>query len=645
MTTRANLADPLVHHRLRSWLMSEDSEGRPADGPAPGRPWWKVMCLTGVDYFSTLGYQPGIAALAAGMLSPVATAVLIAVTLLGALPVYRVVAADSPHGQGSISMLVRLLSYWRGKLFVLVLLGFAGTDFMITITLSAADATAHLDENPFWPAGLQGHQVVITLLLITLLGGVFLRGFTDAIDIAVVLVGAYLALNAVVIVDSLWHVSRHPEVLTHWTQALTAQHGNPLLMVGAALIVFPKLALGLSGFETGVAVMPQIRGDVTDTEQHPTGRIRDTRRLLTTAALIMSAFLMTSSLVTTLLIPPAALRPGGPASGRALAYLAHQSLGPAFGTIYDVTTIAILWFAGASALAGLLNLVPRYLPHYGMAPAWARATRPLVLVFTGVAFLITVLFRADVNAQGSAYATGVLVLITSAAVAVALAQARRRHRARTAGFAVVAAVFLYTTVVNVAERPDGVKIAGCFIAAILAVSVVSRIHRSLDLRATRIELDPVAEQFIRDCSRRTLRLLAHDPITHDEAEYHDRLAKTVADNDLPAGGDVLFVEVTVTDPSDFETDLLVRGAVRHHRYRVLTLESSAIPNALAALLLHIRDRTGHRPHIYFRWSEGNPALNYLRYLLFGHGEVAPVTREILRRHVPDRDRRPHVHAG
>jgi hypothetical protein len=328
------------------------------------------MCLTGVDYFSTLGYQPGIAFLAAGALAPAATLFLVLLTLLGALPIYRRVAAESPHGEGSIAMLEHLLPRWRGKLFVLCLLGFLATDFVITITLSAADATAHIVENPWTPAFLH-HRIVVTLLLVAALGWLFLRGFREAIGVAVILVGVYLALNAVVISVAAVEVLQHPAVLGNWTEAVFAGRGV-LGTLAAAAVVFPRLALGLSGFETGVAVMPLVQGHPGDTPAHPAGRIRNTRYLLLTAALIMSVLLVCSSVVTTVLIPAEEFRggedgPAGKANGRALAFLAHQYLGGTFGTLYDLSTIAILWFAGASAMAGLLSVVPRYLTRYGMA--------------------------------------------------------------------------------------------------------------------------------------------------------------------------------------------------------------------------------------------------------------------------------------
>lgn len=642
--------------RLRAWMLeglSDMGKGkgrqlpRPAE-PAPvhkGQRWWRVMCLTGVDYFSTLGYQPGIAALAAGLLSPVATVVLVVVTLAGALPVYRRVAEESPHGEGSISMLERLLSFWQGKLFVLTLLGFAATDFLITITLSAADASTHLVENPHLNGALHDKQMVITLALVALLGAVFLKGFLEAVGVAVVLVGIYLGLNVVVAVTGLWQVATHGHVVTDWSTALTAEHGNVLAMVGVALLVFPKLALGLSGFETGVAVMPHVEGDSGDTEENPAGRIRGTKKLLTTAAVIMSVFLIVTSFITTVLIPEKEFDSGGQANGRALAYLAHEYLGNAFGTVYDVSTIAILWFAGASAMAGLLNLMPRYLPRYGMAPHWARAVRPMVIVFILIAFLVTWIFDADVDAQGGAYATGVLVLISSAAIAVTIAARKARQKHWTIAFAVISAVFLYTTVVNVIERPDGVKIGACFIAGIILVSFLSRLARAFELRVTSVTVDPMAERFVRDIASRRIRFIANEPDNRDIAEYREKVEQIRADHDLPAQEDFVFLEVTVLDPSEFESVMNVRGEVLHGRYRVLTLESSSIPNALAALLLHVRDTTGCIPHVYFEWTEGNPFTNFLRFFLFGQGEVAPVTREVLREAEPDRARRPRVHVG
>src|SRR5678815_1772972 len=195
--------------RLNLWLFKGSTQQDTAHTPHKQHPWWQVMCLTGVDYFSTLGYQPGIAFLAAQALSPIATCILVLLTLFGALPIYNRVAEESPHGEGSISMLEHQLSRWKGKLFVLVLLGFVATDFVITITLSAADATAHIIENPFTPALLK-HQIGVTLVLVAVLGAIFLRGFKEAIGIAVVLVGVYLLLNVIVVGYGLFVLVTHP---------------------------------------------------------------------------------------------------------------------------------------------------------------------------------------------------------------------------------------------------------------------------------------------------------------------------------------------------------------------------------------------------------------------------------------------------
>ncbi|HEY9633116.1 MAG TPA: hypothetical protein V6D14_06910 [Coleofasciculaceae cyanobacterium] len=631
-----------LNRKFIHWLLEE--ERHESEGRHRTHRWWRVMCLTGVDYFSTLGYQPGIAALAAGALSPIATLILVLLTLFGALPIYQRVAAQSPHGEGSIAMLEHLLPWWQGKLFVLCLLGFVATDFIITITLSAADATAHIVENPLMPSWLHHQEIGITLVLIALLGAVFIRGFREAIGIAVFLVGVYLLLNLVVVSVGVYQIVNHPSVIADWQSALFTSYHNPLMMLGLSALLFPKLALGLSGFETGVAVMPLVRGSSSETPEHPKGRIRNTYKLLTTAAVIMSFFLIASSLVTTLLIPAAEFKTGGKASGRALAYLAHQYLGNGFGTIYDLSTISILWFAGASAMAGLLNIVPRYLPRYGMAPNWARATRPLVLVYTVIAFVVTIIFKANVEAQGGAYATGVLVLITSAAFAVTLSAHRQRSQGGTIAFGIIALLFVYTTIVNIIERPEGIRIAAFFIGAIILTSLVSRVWRSTELRVERIEIDETARRLIDEESQGAIRLIAHRRNTGDVREYALKEQEVREDHHIPSTDSILFLEIRVSDASEFAGIIRVKG-VEVDNYRILRAESAAVPNAIAALLLYLRDETGKIPHAYFGWAEGNPIKYLMRFILFGEGDIAVVTREVLRKAERKPDRRPAIHVG
>ena len=632
--------------RFRRWLLQErieEVQGPEASEGEEQHAWWQVVCLTGVDYFSTLGYIPGIAALAAGALSPIATLLIVLLTLLGMLPMYRVVAAESPNGQGSIAMLENLLSFWRGKLFVLCLLGFVATSWIITITLSASDATAHFTENPLVPAFFQDYEVAITILLLALLGAVFLKGFKEAIGVAVSIVGVYLALNLVVVGVGFFEILSNPQSFSGWQNALFTNYGSPLTMLAVSFLVFPQLALGLSGFETGVSMMPLVRGDEDDDPGRPEGRIHNTRKMLFAAALIMSFYLLTTSFVTSVLISAQEFEQG--ASDRALAYLAHEYLGNVFGTIYDISTMTILWFAGASAMAGLLNIVPRYLPRYGMSPEWGRAVRPLVLVYTTISVIVTIIFAADVNEQAGAYATGVLAMMTSAAFAVTLTMARRGRRIAAVLFGLTTVVFVYALVANVYKRPDGITIALFFIGAIVVFSLASRVQRSTELRQERIDVDEKAKEFIEEAAERgEIHLVAHRRRKGTKEEYERKEKEQREDNHIPSDVPILFLEVMVEDASEFMDVLEVRG-VEVGGHKVLRSVSSVVPNAIAAFLLHLRDTTGRTPHCYFGWTEGNPIVYLIRYILFGEGDTAPVTHEVLREAEPNPERRPAIHVG
>jgi hypothetical protein len=645
--------------------------------------WLWVMCLTGVDYFSTLAYQPSIAFENAGLLAPFATVVLVLVTLLGALPVYRYVAGKSFTGQGSIGMLANLVTGWPGKLLVLALLGFAATDFVITKTLQSADAAEHLVSNPLWPvphastADEDRQRLAVTLGLLVLLAALFLRGFREVIGIAVALVGAYLLLTAIVVGAGVVDLAEHPEKVRAWLAHVEAGEwylaNRPLGGTGfgsaavISLILFPSLALGLSGFETGVAVMPLVRGDPGDPPADPAGRVRNTRKLLLTAAAVMSVFLIASAVVVCTVIPPdqlvnydAAGRPvpglegrKPPAADRALAYLAHGEgevklapfFGPAYGTVYDLVTIAILWFAGASAMAGLLNLVPQYLPRYGMAPEWARAVRPLVILFTLINLLVTWVFGASVSAQGNAYATGVLVLITSAAVATVIDRWQARPgpwwRRVSWGYAVITAVFVYTTLDVVVEKPDGIKIAACFIAAIVVTSLASRLMRARELRFAGFHFPDPKARLMWDTIRH-LGLSVLVPHRPGRRSLQSKEATIREEHRIPSDEMVVFVEVGLADPSEFAPTPELTVVQEEGRYVLRVRNAASIAHTLAAVALEIRVEGKPPPILHFGWTDETPVSGTLGFLLFGEGNVPWEVRELLLRAEPDPAKRPKV---
>jgi hypothetical protein len=405
----------------------------------------------------------------------------------------------------------------------------------------------------------------------------------------------------------------------------------------------------MSGFETGVSVMPLVTGGPDDSgKTPPEGRIRNTRKLLTAAALIMSVLLLLSSFVTTLLIPEEAYQTGGEANGRALSYLAHRLLGSGFGTVYDFSTIVVLWFAGASAMAGMLNLIPRYLPRTGMAPRWVAFRRPLVLALFGISVLVTWVFNADVEAQGSAYATGVLALMLSAAIAVALAlwnEAKTAREERVAKkrkslyFWGVAAVFAYTLLDNVILKPDGLIIAGAFILAIIVLGALSRWQKALDLRVSEVMLDdarsaeiwdsirdkkihlvPLASTDLRRRARKAAELRKHYKFEGPIAFLHVELADNRSEF-LSA------LRIQVIDDGTGDIMIVVRGAI-------------AIANTIAYISELLNPIS-----IYIGLTRTNLMGQAFRYLLWGEGETGLLVYRVLLRYwewTPEDDIRPNI---
>ena len=344
---------------------------------------------------------------------------------------------------------------------------------------------------------------------------------------------------------------------------------------------------------------------------------------------------------------------------RALAYVAHGEsphlvsplFGPVFGTIYDISTILILWFAGASAMAGLLNMVPRYLPRYGMAPEWAAAYRPLLLGFTIINLLVTWAFRADVTAQGGAYATGVLVLMCSACIASlvhmqleASSDGANHHPLKRIAFALITLVFLYTLVMNISERPDGIIIASIFIACVMLISFVSRIWRSQELRLKEFRFaDDGARMLWTDiCAEGAFRVLVphrpgHRSLDEKEAEIRRR-------HRIPADVPIVFLEVHYGDTSEFQNAPIISVRQEGDRFIIVARDVASVSHTIAQIAMEMT-KTGTPLDVVFGWSQGSSVKLALEFLLFGQGDIPNVVVDLLDKSVADPARRPTVIVG
>ncbi|MFO0843054.1 MAG: hypothetical protein U0797_11775 [Gemmataceae bacterium] len=665
--------------------------------PRPTYAWWIILCLVGLDYFSSIAYLPSIAMTVeegSRDLAPVAGVGVVLVTLLAALPVYWYVVARSPHGKGGVGLLERHLRGWGGKLFILALLGFIATDFVLTRTLSVSDAATHLLNNPYYEqmapsrsaavnlidagwwrsvVGFFSEQLVVTIVLSVLAFGLYhylvqtlSRGF---VSLAVGVVLFYLLVNGIVIGSGLAYLNEHPTLMADWKARLLSHVGEERVELGAVgmlllfgLKLFPPMAIGLSGFELTMASAPSVAGGESDTEERPTGRIWRTRLVMVVAVFLMAALVLGSTTVAPLLIDPEQLR--NPATGayehRALSYLAHGGLmvdnsratnlsgmfGQTFGTLYDLSTILILCLAGAGATIGMREIVPAFLSRFGMELSWAHRLGVITHLFNAVILLVTIAFRASVSAQLWAYATAVIALLFGASLA-AWVDSAVRWRGYALGvvarlpWIVTTLLFAAMGLLIVYQQPAGVAIALLFVLVVLVTAITSRWLRSTEARFEGFE-------FIDDHTRqrweevRTLEkqvLVPHDP-THAtiEAKEHEIRDRHRIGPDVP----IIFIEVQVGDPSDFfQRPLMKIGPDDEGREIIRVWRATSVAHVLAAIGLAFRE-VGHPPELFFKWSTQSPMEATLNFLLLGQGNVPMLVRTLVHNAEPDPLRRPRV---
>lgn len=663
-------------------------------------PWWVILALVGLDYFSSLAYLPSLALEHAGKYAPLAALGVVAVTLLAAVPVYWYVVGRSPHGKGVVGLLEARTRGWTGKFLILVLLGFVATDYVLTRSVSTSSAATHLTANDYFhEAALSGalsqqtirgwfpswwpprffeyvsEQVVVTVLLMVLSFALYFwliqtltRGFTRT---AVALVVLYLLLNAIVIGSAVLHLAKEPHILKAWFDGLgyeeTGGGGRRVAfasLLWGALWGFPPLILGLSGFELSAVAAPMIDSKPGDDPHRPRGRIRGARAMMAVAAVIMCALLLPAIGSVSLLLDLEHLRgPDGVVRHRALAHIAHggaladgQSsrdvllpiFGPTFGTLYDLSSILVLILAGATAVITFRELVPEYLSRFGMQLGWARRIGVITHLFNGVILLVTVGFKASVEAQQWAYAASVLALLFGAALAALLGVRARFHRSRWSWpiqlpFAAMALLFASMGALLVIQRASGLGIALAFVLVVLVTAIVSRA-----LRATEPRFDGFA--FADEATRARWQevnklefqvLVPHDPHKGTLRDKNDEVRRT---HRLGEDTPIIFIEVTVGDPSEFAQTPLMSLVHEGGQEVIRVSQASSVAHAIAAVALSFRD-VGRPPELHFAWSEQSAVGANIGFLLFGQGNLPALVRELIRKAEPDPARRPRVVVG
>ncbi len=290
-------------------------------------------------------------------------------------------------------------------------------------------------------------------------------------------------------------------------------------------------------------------------------------------------------------------------------------------------------------MAGLLHLIPRYLPRFGLAPKWTAYSRPLVVVLFLADILVTVVFRANVEAQGGAYATGVLVLMLSAAVATALSLRFEKRTGMMIYAFVVALIFAYTLVDNVIERPDGLIIASIFTFVIISVSTLSRYLRATELRVSGVRFaDAESEKLFESVKCKKVHLV---PTRGTGADMRQRKHSVIVDH-YKIDGPLAFLNVTLLDNrSEFLSPICIRTRREGNNYVVDVTQAVAIANTIA-YVSELLDPVS----IFIELSRKNLIDQSLRFLLFGEGETGLMVYTILLRYwdwTPEEDVRPCIY--